>query len=142
MAANSLHEGTTELSYSRPYPGSVDAALERLTSELKQRGFGVLATLRVHEILEKSIPERIDPLVILDVCSPRHAHHALTVSRDASLLLPCKIVVAKEGARTLIALQRPTTALKALLPLPSLTGLGREVEGLLRAAIDATTAQA
>jgi uncharacterized protein (DUF302 family) len=132
-----MHEGTSELAYSRPYRGSVDEAVETLGTELKQRGFGVLATLRVHEILAEKIGERIDPLVILDVCSPRHAHRSLSVSRQASLLLPCKIVVSKEGTGTLVALQRPTTALRALLPLPGLAGLGSEVEGLLREAVDA-----
>jgi hypothetical protein len=37
-----------------------------------------------------------------------------------------------------VALQRPTVALRALLPIPALEELGTEVEKLLREAVDAT----
>jgi uncharacterized protein (DUF302 family) len=130
----------SDLAFAKNFEGSVDQALERLDEELKSRGFGILASIRIHDVLKEKIGVSVDPAVILDVCSPRDAHRALSVSRDASLLLPCKIVVSREHGRTRIALQRPTVALSQLLPLPELQPLGEEVEGKLRSAIEATTA--
>ena len=47
--------------YVRVVPGSVDRAVGRVTDELKARGFGVLATLAVHTILEQRIGARVPP---------------------------------------------------------------------------------
>ncbi len=127
-----------ELSYVRVATGTVEEATARLENELRARGFGVLAHLAVHQILKEKINAVIPPVVILEVCSPRHAHVALETSREAALLLPCKITVSEEKGRTQIALQRPTTVLATLLPVPELRPLGEEVETLLRAAVDAS----
>ena len=79
-------------------------------------------------------------MVILEVCSPRHAAKALGVNRRVALLLPCKVVVAEESDGTHVALQRPTIALGKLLPEPGLRDLGVEVERELRRAVDAVAA--
>ncbi|MGI0133094.1 MAG: DUF302 domain-containing protein [Thermoplasmata archaeon] len=127
-----------ELAYVRETPITVDTAVERLTSELQRRGFGVLARIAVHETLKEKIGATIDPVVILEVCSPRHAETALRASRWTSLLLPCKIVVAREEGRSRISLVRPTQLLGRFLPLPDLESLGIEVETTLRQCVDAT----
>jgi len=98
----------------------------------------VLSTIRVHEILREKLGSRVAPVILLDVCSPRHALAALSASREVATLLPCKIAVSEEGGRTQIALQRPTVVLGAFLPLPALQELGDQVEGELRAAVDAS----
>ncbi len=125
----------TEISLARETAGDVDAAVARVSAELAARGFGVLATLRVHEILREKTGTEIAPVVILDVCSPRHALAALQRRRDAALLLPCKIVVSREGRVTRITLQRPTVALARLLPAPELGDVGAETERILTEAV-------
>lgn len=128
------------LAYSRSFAGTVDQAIDRLGAELKQRGFGVLGTVRVHEILKEKLGATVDPLVLLDVCSPVHADRALSVSREVALLLPCKVVVSREGGSTQLSLQRPTVLLRAFFPNPALEPLGAEVERALRDAIEAVAA--
>ena len=126
-----------ELAYVRETTEPVDRAVESVSAELKKRGFGVLASLPVHAILKERIGVAIEPMVILEVCSPRHAERALAESRDAGLLLPCKVVVSREGGRTRMTVARPKVLLGAFLPIPSLQPLGVEVDDLLRAAVDA-----
>lgn len=138
MGERAEREEKSTLAYRRAFRGTVDQAVDRLGAELRGRGLGVLATVRLHDILAEKLGERIDPLVILEVCSPLHAHRSLAASREASLLLPCKIVVAKEGPTTYLAVQRPTTVVEALLPLRPLEEVGLEVERLLCEAVDAT----
>jgi len=128
-----------ELAYRRPFSGTVEEAVDRLTGELRSRGFGVLGTIPVHQLLKEKLGREVDPLVILDVCSPAHAHRALTASRDVALLLPCKLVVSREGGETRIALQRPTVALRAFFTQPELEQLGAEVEQALADAVDAAS---
>jgi len=130
-----------ELAYRRPFNGTVEEAVDRLTSELRSRGFGVLGTIPVHQVLKEKLGKEVDPLVILDVCSPVHAHRALTASRDVALLLPCKLIVSREGGGTQISLQRPTVVLRAFFALPELEQLGAEVEKAMTDAVDAATRQ-
>ncbi len=125
-----------DLAYERKAAGGVDEAVARVTAALKSRGFGVLANLRIHEILAEKTGAKIDPLVILEVCSPPHAERALAVDRKSALLLPCKVVVSHEHGATRIALQRPSTLLGSFLPEPGLTALGAEVERTLQQAVD------
>lgn len=114
----------------------------RLAEELKARGFGVLSTIRVHEILHEKLGARIDPLVLFDVCSPRHALEALRITRGVATLLPCKVALSEEAGQTRLILQRPALLLAELLPHPELRRLGDEVERLLTAAVDAAAAPA
>jgi uncharacterized protein (DUF302 family) len=115
----------------------VEEAVERLQTELKLRGFGVLAHLPVHAILKEKTGTSIDPLVILEVCSPPHALRAIEASRSAGLLLPCKIVVSREAGTTRLSLARPTVLLGQFLPVEGLEALGVEVERQLTEAMDA-----
>ncbi|EQD78048.1 protein containing DUF302, partial [mine drainage metagenome] len=88
-----------DLGLQRESPWDEPTTLEKLTQALQARGFGILATLRVHDILKEKTGTEIAPLVILDVCAPRYALRALTLDRGSALVLPCKIVVAREKGR-------------------------------------------
>lgn len=127
----------SEMAYVRTTPRSVEEAIARLGKELEARGYGILATLHVSRTIREKTGAEIAPMVILDVCSPKHARRALEVSREVGLLLPCKIVVSVEGGGTRIALQRPTVVMGQWKSLPELEPLGREVEEALRSAVDA-----
>jgi len=129
----------TELGWRRESPWDEATTLEKLTQALQARGFGILATLRVHEILKEKTGTEIPPLIILDVCAPRFALRALTIDRQSALVLPCKIVVAREDGRLWLTLQRPTVVIDRLYPAPALRDLGIEVEQELVAAIEAVT---
>ncbi len=129
-----------ELGLQRESPWDEATTLEKLTRALQARGFGILATLRVHEILKEKTGTEIPPLVILDVCAPRYALRALTVHRGSALVLPCKIVLTQEPGRLMVVLQRPTVVLDRLFPEPALRHLGIEVEQELAEAITAATA--
>lgn len=128
----------TGISYAVRPGGTVDEAVARLEQELKSRGFGILANLRVHDLLKEKIGAAIEPVVLLDVCSPRMADKALKASRDVALLLPCKIVVSREEGHTRVALLRPTSAMGLMSPPPALLALAEEVETQLIQAVDAT----
>lgn len=124
--------------YERFSTEGVEEAVARLGAELKRRGFGILSTVRVHDILLEKTEAVIEPIVLLDVCSPRHALAALSVSREVAILLPCKLEVSSEQGRTRITLQRPTSLIGAFLPQPKLERMGAEIEQSLKEAVDAS----
>ncbi|NNN16963.1 MAG: DUF302 domain-containing protein [Thermoplasmata archaeon] len=123
--------------YDRISRQGVEETVTRLGAELKRRGFGVLSTIRIHDILLEKTETVVEPIVLLDVCSPRHALAALGVSRDVAILLPCKLEVSSEEGRTRITLQRPTRLIGAFLPEPKLERMGSEIEQSLKEAVDA-----
>ncbi len=114
--------------------GTVPAAVEAVTAELKKRGFGVLSNIDVKKTIKEKIGEDIEDYVILDVCNPRHAKKALDAHKEVGLALPCKITVYKDHGSSWISLYKPTEAIRAL-GLSDLEPLAREVEGELSQAL-------
>lgn len=126
-----------DFAYGRGLETDPASTVERLRVELAQRGFGVLAEISVDQVLKQKLGAEIPPLTILEVCSPPEALRALRTTREASLMVPCKVVVAREGTKTRVTLLRPSALVHALLPTPELEALSTRVEGELRQAIDA-----
>jgi len=81
---------TTRLSYTE--------AVERVRTELKTEGFGVLCEIDVQATLKEKLDVDGEPYVILGACNPTLAHQALTAEPDLGVLLPCNVVIySKEG---------------------------------------------
>jgi uncharacterized protein (DUF302 family) len=116
----------------------VQAAVDKLTEELRKLGFGVLSVIDVQRVLKEKIDVDIGNYVILDVCSPKHAKRALDAHREVGVALPCKICVYSERGLTKVSLYRPTEALRPL-GFDDLEPLAEEVELSLKAAVDAVS---
>ncbi len=125
-----------DLVYRREVPEDLAEVLPRLEPALKTRGFGILANLDVARQLREKLGTSQEDLVILDVCSPRHAHRILAVHPEAAWLLPCKIVLSRHAGRTRIDFPRPTELIGLLHPPSGLRGIAWEVEQLLMEAVD------
>jgi uncharacterized protein (DUF302 family) len=126
----------TEISYTVQARGSVGEIVDRLTVELKNRGFGILSNIDVRKTIKEKIGEDMSAYVILDVCNPRHAKDALDAHKEVGLVLPCKITVYEDRGRNWVSLYRPTEAIK-VLGFSDLDALARQVETELRGALDA-----
>jgi uncharacterized protein (DUF302 family) len=70
-----------------------EAAITKVTEELKKEGFGVLTTIDVKETLKKKLNVDFKKYIILGACNPPFAYEALRTEMEIGLLLPCNIIV-------------------------------------------------
>jgi uncharacterized protein (DUF302 family) len=89
--------------FSRTVPHTYDAAIERVTEELKKEGFGVLTTIDVRETLKKKLGVDFTRYIILGACNPPFAHRALQAEEQIGLLLPCNVIVYEKEGKTVVA---------------------------------------
>ena len=79
-----------------------EAAVQRVTEELKNKGFGVLTTIDVKETLKQKLNIEFTKYVILGACNPPLAHRALEVELNIGLLLPCNVIVYEKAGTTVV----------------------------------------
>jgi uncharacterized protein (DUF302 family) len=79
-----------------------EAAVQRVTEELRKQGFGVLTTIDVKETLKQKLNVEFTKYVILGACNPPLAHRALEVELNIGLLLPCNVIVYEKEGKTVV----------------------------------------
>jgi uncharacterized protein (DUF302 family) len=120
-------------------PLEFDAAVEETRAALGEQGFGVLTEIDVQATLKNKLDEDMEPYLILGACNPQLAHQALGVERDIGLLLPCNVVVRRQGDRTLVQALDP----QVMVSLPGrseLQPVADEAAKRLNAALQAVAA--
>lgn len=87
---------------------SFDAAVLKVTEELKNEGFGILTTIDVKQTLKTKIDVDVPRYIILGACNPSFAHKALQVEEQIGLLLPCNVIVYEKGNETIVSAFDPS----------------------------------
>jgi uncharacterized protein (DUF302 family) len=118
-------ETTTSLSM-----GAAEAAVR---IALTEQGFGVLTEIDVAATLRAKLGVERAPLKILGTCNPSFANRALEFDEDASLLLPCNVVLSETAGGTRITSVDP----RDLMTAPEFASLAQEAADRLIAAIAA-----
>lgn len=105
------------IAFGRSLPGSFDRAVERVTEELREEGFGVLTQIDVAATLKEKLGVDFPAYRILGACNPQLAHQALQAEPQVGLLLPCNVVVRAEQQGVRVEFMDPNAAL-ALIDTP------------------------
>lgn len=84
-----------------------EKAIEKVTSELKKEGFGVLTSIDVKETLKQKINVDFKKYTILGACNPPIAHKALQEEEELGLLLPCNVIVYEKDNKTNVSFFDP-----------------------------------
>ena len=72
---------------------SFDQAVDVVTAELKNEGFGVLTEIDVKDTLKKKLDVDFKKYKILGACNPSFAHKALQSEDKIGVMLPCNVIV-------------------------------------------------
>jgi len=92
-----------------------DAAIARVTEELKKEGFGILTEIDVTATLKKKLDVDFRPYKILGTCNPPFAYQALMAESHIGIYLPCNVIVQDAG--------NGKTEVAAVDPMVSMSGV-------------------
>lgn len=111
------------------------AAVERVTTALAEKGFGVLTTIDVSATMKKKLDVDFRPYVILGACNPPFAYKALQSEDKIGTMLPCNVIVQDLGeGRVEVAAVDPVASI-ASVGNPGLGAIADEVRQLLKQVI-------
>ena len=126
---------TTDYALVRSVESTFGDAVADVASALAAEGFGILTTIDVQATLKAKLGVDVAPYTILGACNPELASRGLAIEPDLGVLLPCNVVVRREGDRTIIAAMEPLAAL-ALAGNPELEPIATEARDRLERAIE------
>ncbi|MBJ6630994.1 DUF302 domain-containing protein [Streptomyces griseoincarnatus] len=116
-----------------------DTAVAAVRRALADQGFGVLTEIDVRATLKAKLDHDMEDYVILGACNPPLAHRALEADRSIGLLLPCNVVVRRDGDHALVQALDPGTMV-TLTGLDALTPVADEATARLDAALSSLSA--
>ncbi len=113
-----------------------EEAVPKVKEAFQTHGFGTLTEIDVKATLQSKIGVEMEPYVILGACNPHLAHRALTADPEVGALLPCNVVVRRDGDRTLVHALDPEV-IGRLADVPE--SIAREAGELIQKALESLT---
>ncbi|MER6425935.1 DUF302 domain-containing protein [Streptomyces sp. NPDC001137] len=111
-----------------------DTTVTAVRKALADQGFGILTEIDVKATLKAKLGHDMEDYLILGACNPPLAHQALDADRSIGLLLPCNVVVRRDGDTTLVQALDPGTMV-TLTGLPALEPVAADATARLDAAL-------
>jgi uncharacterized protein (DUF302 family) len=103
---------------------------------LSGEGFGVLTEIDLAATLRDRIGAELDSYVILGACNPAFAMEAVRAEPSVGVLLPCNVVVRRDGDHTVVEAMDPGI-IAEMGSSARLAELAAEVQVRIRRAVDA-----
>lgn len=79
-----------------------EIAIDKTKAALAEHGFGIVSEIDLAATLEEKLGIKQDPYLILGACNPGFAREAVTTEPSIGVLLPCNVVVRKNGDENVI----------------------------------------
>ncbi len=107
--------------FSKTVDEDFDAAIEHVTAELKNEGFGVLTRIDVQDTLKKKLDVDFKKYRILGACNPNFAYQALQSEDKIGTMLPCNVIIEENTDGTV--------EVSAVDPVASMSGVKNDSLG-------------
>lgn len=121
--------------FSKELDLSFNEVTEKVTSAMKEQGFGVVAEVFVSELLKEKNGVEIKPYKILGVCNPNFAHRAIQLEERVGLMLPCIVLVREiDNGKVEVSALDPATAM-SVINNPRLNDVALQVGEILKKVI-------
>ena len=122
--------------FSKTIKSSMDQAIEKVTEELKQDGFGILMDIDIKKTFKEKIDVDFRPYRILGTCNPNIGHKVLQIDDNMGVFLPCHIIVQEIGNGNVKVSSIDPIAPMSAVGIPELEPIGMEVQGILKGVIE------
>lgn len=112
-----------------------DEAVEKVTEELKNEGFGILSRIDIHDKLKEKLNVDFRKYTILGACNPPYAYKALQQEDKIGTMLPCNVIVQELGDKKIeVAAVNPAASMMAV-DNSALAGIADEIYNKLEKVI-------
>lgn len=111
-----------------------EQAIEKVTSALKEEGFGVMTEIDVQATLKQKLDVDFRKYMILGACNPSLAHEALKVENEIGLLLPCNVIVYEDDGKSVVSIVDPVSMF-GVVKNPDLDSVAEEARARLQRVI-------
>lgn len=106
-------------------------AINHVTNKLANKGFGVLTSIDVQQVMKAKLGADFKPYVILGACNPHFAWRALQAEDKIGTMLPCNVIVTEiSPGKVEVAAVDPVASMGAI-DNPGLAGIANDVRRLL-----------
>src|SRR4030043_19571 len=122
--------------FTKELNSSFEAAITKITEELKKEGFGILTDIDVKATLKKKLDVDFRPYRILGACNPPFAFQALQTEDKIGTMLPCNVIVQGKGQGKVEVTAIDPVASMAAVNNPNLRTIGEQVRAKLKKVID------
>ena len=128
---------SSEFGFGKVVDASFDEALDKVTAELANEGFGVLSDIDVAAKMKEKLDKDMPPYRILGACNPPLAFQAISAVEDIGLLLPCNVLVREDAdGRVHVDFMDPVSVM-GLVNDPGVEPLANDVRGRLERVLEA-----
>ena len=123
--------------YSRKLKIPFEEAVQKITANLKQQGFGIITSIDLKDTLKQKLDVDFRKYKILGACHPEFAYKAASLEPHIGLMLPCNIVVQEFGNRDVeVSAINPLETLDKTISTVQLSTIAQDVSNRLRTAVD------
>lgn len=100
--------------FTKEIDASFEETLDKVSSELKKEGFGILTQIDIAEKFKEKLGIDFKKYIILGACNPPSALEAILVEENIGLMLPCNVVIYERQNKTVVSIIKPTLAMKMI----------------------------
>ncbi|MGB8704132.1 MAG: DUF302 domain-containing protein [Gillisia sp.] len=101
--------------FSKVLDNSFEEAIEKVTKELKDEGFGILTEIDVKQTFKKKLDIDFRKYKILGACNPKLAHRAISSESKIGTMLPCNVIVQEtEDGKIEVSAVDPVASMSAV----------------------------
>jgi uncharacterized protein (DUF302 family) len=127
----------SEFGFGKVVDASFDEAVEKVTAELADAGFGILSDIDVAAKMKEKLDKDMPPYRILGACNPPLAFQAISAVEDIGLLLPCNVLVREDAdGKVHVDFMDPVSVM-GLVNDPGVEPLANDVRGRLEKVLEA-----
>lgn len=122
--------------FSKVLDTSFEEAIDKVTKELKEEGFGILTEIDVKETFKKKLDVDFRKYRILGACNPQMAHKAISAESKIGTMLPCNVIVQEtEAGKIEVSAVDPVASMTSV-ENEDLGGIAQEVRSKLKTVIE------